>query len=96
MQDDRPFDKDSPNREVAQHNAWQKEMLQYHLTDYRGRNIRIADMAGRMGISIEKLREQEVYYHEWTLLEVTFYALCLGVKVNFSIETPKEEEYAQE
>ena len=76
----------SPSRQIARHNAAAKEGFQFKLISLRAQTLDDTTMAERLGISVEALHLQEVYWHEWSLHEVTLYALAMGARVTFDVE----------
>lgn len=71
--------------EVAQHNESSREAFTSQLVFLRVTTMNKGDFAEASGWSIEQIDEIEAHWHSWTLHEATFYALCLGAKVDFSV-----------
>jgi hypothetical protein len=72
-------------REVANHNEASREAFTSQLVFLRVMAMSKGDFAEASGWSIEQIDEIEAHWHSWTLREATFYALCLGAKVDFTV-----------
>ena len=72
-------------REIAHHNESSREAFTRQLVFLRVTTMNKGDFADASGWSIEQIDEIEAYWHSWTLHEATFYALCLGAKVDFTV-----------